>query len=266
MLDIVKISKTFSPGTPNAHKALNELSLHLDKGDFVTVIGTNGAGKSTLFNAICGNFMLDAGSILLNEQDITFLNEHKRALHIGRVFQDPMRGTAPNLTVLENLAIAYARTHRNPLQKAIQKNDVAFFKQEVSMLNMGLEDRMDTKVGLLSGGQRQAVSLLMSTIATPKLLLLDEHTAALDPAAAEKVLEITQKIVKEKSLTTMMVTHNIEQSLKIGKRTIMMNKGAIIMDISGQERKEMDIEKLLQKYKSQDFNPLNNDRMLFDSI
>lgn len=266
MLSIENATKTFSAGTPNQHVALNDFSLRLEDGEFVTVIGTNGAGKSTLFNAICGSFLLDSGSIELDGQNLTFMPEHRRALKIGRVFQDPMKGTAPDMTVKENLAIAYARTHRRALQKALRKQDEELFRGQLQGFGMGLENRMNTKVGLLSGGQRQAVSLLMCTIAGPQLLLLDEHTAALDPAAAEKVLEITRRVVKEKHLTTLMITHNIRQALDTGTRTIMMNGGRVEMDIDGEERAALTVPALLEMYAGRGASPLNNDRVLFGTL
>lgn len=263
MLSIQHASKTFQPGTPNQHTALNDLSLQLQTGEFVTIIGTNGAGKSTLFNAICGSFFLDKGRIMLDEDDITFMAEHKRALKVGRVFQDPMKGTAPDMTVKENLAVAYARTHRRALQKALRKQDLEVFRTELATFGMGLEDRMGTKVGLLSGGQRQAVSLLMCTIASPKLLLLDEHTAALDPAAAEKVMAITRQVVREKNLTTLMITHNINQALHTGSRTIMMSGGEIVLDIDEGERSGLTVPALLEMYAGRGASPLDTDRVLF---
>lgn len=263
MLQIENATKIFQPGTPNSHTALDGFSLSLQSGEFVTIIGTNGAGKSTLFNAICGNFTLDKGSIVLDGQDYTFMAEHRRALKIGRVFQDPMQGTAPGLTVLENLAIAYARSYRHALQKALRKQDVELFRERLASFNMDLEQKLHTKIGLLSGGQRQAVSMLMSTIASPKLLLLDEHTAALDPAAAEKVNEITQKLVAQQKLTTLMITHNIRQALTTGSRTIMMSGGRVILDISAQEREGMTTQKLLEMYAGRGASPLNTDRVLF---
>ena len=214
MLEIKNLSKTFLKGTPNEHKALDGISLSLDKGEFVTVIGSNGAGKSTLFNAIAGEFLCDDG------KNITYQKEHIRAKDIGRLFQDPMRGTAPDLTIEENLALVYSKATRPIFSPALKKRDVEFFREKLLKLNMGLEDRLKTKMGQLSGGQRQAVTLMMSTLVTPKLLLLDEHTAALDPLTAEKVLDITQRIVAENSITTMMITHNIKSALKLTKETI----------------------------------------------
>lgn len=263
MLKIEHADKTFLAGTPNEHHALCDVSLSIGPGEFVTLIGTNGAGKSTLMNAVSGNFWLDKGTITLDGEDITYKKEHKRASQIGRLFQDPMKGTAPDMTVEENLAIAYARSKRGAFQLALKKADSAFFRQALAGFGLGLEDRMKTKVGLLSGGQRQAVTLLMSTIAQPKLLLLDEHTAALDPSAAEKVLQITNEIVKKQNLTTLMITHNISQALKMGDRTVMMNAGRIILDLSGEERRNMTVPELLELYAQKNNKELDNDRMLF---
>ena len=248
MLKIEGASKTFAKGTTNAHTALKNLSLHLKEGDYVTVLGSNGAGKSTLFNAVCGNFILDEGSITLDGKDITFVSEHKRARKIGRLFQDPMKGTAPNLTIEENLALSYSRGHHKYFGAAVGKKERQLFREKLASFNMGLEDRMQTKMGLLSGGQRQVVTLLMSTIVVPKLLLLDEHTAALDPATADKVMDITNRIVKENNLTTLMITHNMSSAMKTGNRTIMLDSGEIILDISSGERQKMSVEDLLKMY------------------
>ncbi len=264
MLKITDAVKIFSPGTPNEHKALNNLSLELKDGDFITIVGSNGAGKSTMFNAICGNFLLDSGSITVDGKDITFMKEHKRAGFIGRVFQDPMKGTAPNMTIEENLALAYSRSRSGPLGIAVRNKDRELFKAALSEFKMGLEDRMKTKVGLLSGGQRQVVTLLMCTLVTPKLLLLDEHTAALDPATAEKVMEITNDIVHRNSITTMMITHNINSALKTGNRTIMMDSGEIILDVSGDERDKMTLDDLLKMYSMKKKEEFSNDRMLLN--
>jgi len=262
MLDIVNISKTFEKGTVNEKLALNGLSLHLDEGDFVTVIGSNGAGKSTLFNAISGSFITDSGKIFIDGKDVTFVKETVRAHQIGRIFQDPMKGTAPNLTIEQNLAIAYAASKKG-LRPAITGKDRDVFRATLAELDMGLENRLKTKVGLLSGGQRQAVTLLMAVIVTPKILLLDEHTAALDPLTAEKVLEVTKKVVSEKRITTLMITHNIASSLELGNRTIMMDAGRIVMDFSAEERKGMTVDSMLQKYREIKGSDLDNDRMLF---
>ncbi len=264
MLKITNAVKTFSAGTPNEHKALDGLSIHLEKGEFVTIVGSNGAGKSTLFNAICGNFLLDSGKIELEGKDISFMKEHKRAAFIGRVFQDPMKGTAPNMTIEENLALAFSRSRSGPLGIAVRKSDRDFFAEALSEFGMGLEDRMKTKVGLLSGGQRQVVTLLMCTLVTPKLLLLDEHTAALDPATAEKVMEITNNIVNRNKITTMMITHNMNSALKTGTRTIMMDSGEIILDTSGEERDKMTLDDLLKMYSLKKNKEFANDRMLLN--
>ena len=262
MLTINNVVKIFSQGTPNEHKALSGLNLHLERGEFVTVVGSNGAGKSTMFNAICGNFLLNSGSIFVDGQNITYMKEHKRAGFIGRVFQDPMKGTAPNLTIEENLALAYSRQKTGPFGAAVNKKNRDMFKEALSEFNMGLEDRMQTKVGLLSGGQRQVVTLLMCTLVTPKLLLLDEHTAALDPATAEKVMEITERIVDRNNLTTLMITHNLNSALRTGTRTIMMDSGNIILDVSGEERAKMTLDDLLNMYSLKKKEAFDNDRML----
>ncbi len=259
MLHISHIYKTFNPGTVNEKKALLDLSLHLEPGDFATIIGSNGAGKSTLFNAISGSFFTDAGTIELAGEDITFQPEFKRARNIGRLFQDPMRGSAPGMTIEENLALAAGS---GGWFSHMTKKDRQRFRDRLALLGMGLEDRMKQPVGLLSGGQRQALTLMMATVNPPKLLLLDEHTAALDPAAAEKVLGITQKIVAEEKLTCLMVTHNMESALALGNRTLMMNGGRILFDVSGEERKGLTVEDLLQRFKTESGKGLDNDRML----
>lgn len=262
MLEIKNLSKTFLKGTPNEHKALDGISLSLDKGEFVTVIGSNGAGKSTLFNAIAGEFLCDGGKIVLDGKNITYQKEYIRAKDIGRLFQDPMRGTAPDLTIEENLALVYSKATRPIFSPALKKRDVEFFREKLLKLNMGLEDRLKTKMGQLSGGQRQAVTLMMSTLVTPKLLLLDEHTAALDPLTAEKVLDITQRIVAENSITTMMITHNIKSALKLGTRTIMLECGKSVLDLKGDERNNMTVQDLLGLYRQKSGKELDNDRML----
>lgn len=262
MLEIKNLSKTFLKGTPNEHKALDGISLSLDKGEFVTVIGSNGAGKSTLFNAIAGEFLCDGGKIVLDGKNITYQKEYIRAKDIGRLFQDPMRGTAPDLTIEENLALVYSKATRPIFSPALKKRDIEFFREKLLKLNMGLEDRLKTKMGQLSGGQRQAVTLMMSTLVTPKLLLLDEHTAALDPLTAEKVLDITQRIVAENSITTMMITHNIKSALKLGTRTIMLEGGKTVLDLKGDERNNMTVQDLLGLYRQKSGKELDNDRML----
>ena len=261
MLELQGIRKTFYPGTPNEKKALNGVDLHLNAGDFVTIVGSNGAGKSTLFNAISGAFSVDEGTIRLDSKNITNMKEYKRAYDIGRLFQDTMKGTAPNMTIEENLALAYSRKAGKSFF-AVNKQDREYFTELLKQLDLGLESRMKAKVGQLSGGQRQAVSLLMSTISQPKLLLLDEHTAALDPATAQKVLDITTRIVSEGRITTMMITHDMQAALTLGNRTIMMDDGKIIFDISGEERAKMTVEDLLECYHENRRKKLTNDRML----
>lgn len=262
MLEITNVSKTFAKDTVNEHKALSNVNLTLKNGEFVTIVGSNGAGKSTLFNMICGTYLQDTGKIVLDGADISFMPEHKRARLIGRVFQDPMKGTAPNMTIEENLALAYSRAGSGFFAQAVGKKKREFFRERVAEFGMGLEDRMKTKIGLLSGGQRQVVTLLMCTIVTPKLLLLDEHTAALDPVTADKVLDITNKIVKENNLTTMMITHNMSQALTTGTRTIMMDSGEIIIDLDSDTRRKMGVKELLQLYKEKENKDFDNDRIL----
>ena len=261
MLKVSHISKTFNPGTVNAKTALRDLSLEAAEGDFITVIGANGAGKSTLFNAICGSFFTDSGSISLAGEDITLQPEYVRAKQIGRLFQDPMRGSAPGMTIEENLALAAG--HGGWLSH-VSRADKAAFRERLAQLGMGLEDRMQHPVGLLSGGQRQALTLMMATINVPKLLLLDEHTAALDPATAEKVLEITKQVTTENRLTCLMVTHNIQSALELGNRTIMMNDGQIVLELSGAEREGMTIADIMQLFRERAGKTLDNDRMLLD--
>lgn len=248
MLVIEGAQKTFFRETPNERVALNDLSLVLGDGEFLTLIGSNGAGKSTLFNAITGGFLLDRGSITLGGEDITWLPPHKRAFMIGYLFQNPTKGTAPNMTIEENLALAYSRRKTWPLRRGVSGGDHSFFREHLARFGMGLEDRVKDKVGLLSGGQRQALALLMSTIAKPRLLLLDEHTAALDPAAAQKIMSITDGIVKEQRLAAMMITHNTQQALDFGTRTIMLEEGKIVLDISGEERANMTVPRLMEHY------------------
>ncbi len=259
MLDISHISKTFNPGTVNEKRAITDLSLHLDPGDFVTIIGSNGAGKSTLFNAIAGSFFSDSGSITLDGKDITFQPEFQRAKVIGRLFQDPMRGSAPGMTIEENLALAAGS---GGWFSHISQGDKKRFRDRLALLDMGLEDRMKQPVGLLSGGQRQALTLLMATMVVPKLLLLDEHTAALDPGTAEKVLKLTRDIVEEHHITTMMVTHNMQNALDMGNRTLMMNSGSIVLDIKGEERSGLTVNDLLERFKAGAGKNLDNDRIL----
>ena len=262
MLDITAISTTFHPGTPNARQALRQLSLHLEDGEFATIVGSNGAGKSTLFGASAGSFYTDEGRILLDGTDLTFQPEHRRSRVIGRLFQDPMRGTAPHMTIEENLALAYLRaSHGSPFRRITAK-DRERFRSQLAQLDMGLEDRMHQPVGLLSGGQRQALTLLMATMVPPKLLLLDEHTAALDPATADKVLELTRRIVAEHRITCLMVTHNMAQALSLGSRTLMMAEGSIVLDVSGAEREGLTVNDLLERFRSGAGHALDNDRIL----
>lgn len=252
MLKLQQLRKVFGKDTPHAHIALNDLSLTVPAGDFVTIIGSNGAGKSTLFNAIAGNFYVDRGRIYLDDRDITYLPEHKRAAFIGRIFQDPLLGSAPNLTIEENLAISYTSSTLSPFAKAVSSTNQALFQERLAEFAMGLEDRLKTKVGLLSGGQRQALTLLMSTLLVPDLLLLDEHTAALDPASAARVMDMTNQIVERDKLTTLMITHNLESALKTGNRTIMMDRGKIILDISEPERSSLNLNDVLELYRNAD--------------
>lgn len=248
MLTIKSLYKVFNKNSLDEHVALNNLNLHVSEGEFVTIIGGNGAGKSTLFNAISGSMLCDSGEIILSNEDITYMPEHKRASLIGRIFQDPMKGTAPNLTVLENLIIAYMRSTKKNIMGVPSKRDRDYIREHLASLNLGLENRMNTKIGLLSGGQRQAVTLVMATLVKPKLLLLDEHTAALDPSSAKSVSELTKKIVAENNITTLMITHNITSSLEMGTRTIMMDSGSIVMDLKDEERKKATVQMLLAKF------------------
>ena len=259
MLRIEHISKTFNPGTINEKTALRDLSLHLAAGDFVTIIGSNGAGKSTLFNAICGSFFTDSGSIYLDGKNVTFQPEYQRSRQMGRLFQDPMRGSAPHMTIEENLALA---APSGGWLGHMTRADRAAFRDRLAQRGMGLEDRMKQPVGLLSGGQRQALTLLMATFKPPKLLLLDEHTAALDPATAEKVLEITRQTVAEHHITTLMVTHNMHQALELGNRTLMMDSGRIVLDVAGEERSKMTVDDLLAQFKDGAGKALDTDRIL----
>ena len=262
MLELINVCKTFNPGTVNAKTALNDLNLTLNDGDFVTVIGGNGAGKSTMLNAIAGSFQIDSGKIVIDGTDVTGLPEHKRAALLGRVFQDPMMGTAPTMQIEENLALAARRGQHRGLKWGITKAERAEYQKRLHALNLGLEERMTAKVGLLSGGQRQALTLLMATLKKPKLLLLDEHTAALDPGTAEKVLELTKRIVAEGNITCLMVTHNMQQALELGTRTLMMADGRIVLDVSGADRAGMTVEDLIHRFKAGTGKTLSNDRML----
>ena len=248
MLELKELYKTFNPGTINAKTALNGLSLTLNDGDFVTVIGGNGAGKSTMLNATAGTFFVDSGKVIIDGADVTNLPEHKRAAFIGRVFQDPMMGTAANMQIEENLALAARRGKKRTLRWGVTKAEREEYHEKLKSFGLGLEDRMTAKVGLLSGGQRQALTLLMASLQKPKLLLLDEHTAALDPATAAKVLELSDRIVRENQLTAMMITHNMKDAIVHGNRLIMMNEGHIILDIEGEEKKKLTKQDLLEKF------------------
>ena len=262
MLEIQNIHKTFNPGTINEKVALNGVNLNLNPGDFVTIIGGNGAGKSTTLNAIAGVWSVDEGKIIIDGVDITKLSEHKRALYLGRVFQDPMTGTAATMSIEENMAIAARRGERRGLGWGITKKERERYKEALKELDLGLEDRLSSKVGLLSGGQRQAITLLMASLKKPKLLLLDEHTAALDPKTAAKVLAISDKIIQEHQLTAMMVTHNMKDAIAHGNRLIMMHEGKIIYDVSGEEKKNLKVADLLAKFEEVSGGEFANDRMM----
>ena len=267
MLELNNLHKTFNPGTVNEKVALNGVSLQMEAGDFATIVGSNGAGKSTLFNAITGGFIADEGSIVLGGQDITFAPEYERSKVIGHLFQDPLKGTAPNMTIEENLALAYLRAGTAPhaIFSRISRKDKELFREKLALLNMGLEDRMKQPVGLLSGGQRQALTLLMATMNKPKLLLLDEHTAALDPKTALKVLTLSARIVEENHLTTMMITHNMKDAIKYGNRLIMMHEGHIIYDVAGEEKQKLHVSDLLAKFQIASGGEFANDRMILSN-
>mgnify|MGYP003753909675 CR=1 FL=1 len=262
MLSVNNIYKVFNPGTVNEKLALEGVNLTLEEGDFVTLIGGNGAGKSTLLNVIAGVYPVDQGTIIIDGIDVTKLPEHKRASFLGRVFQDPMMGTASNMGIEENLALAYRRGLKRTLRWGIKNKERELYKELLKTLDLGLEDRLTTKVGLLSGGQRQALTLLMATLKKPKLLLLDEHTAALDPKTAQKVLEQTDKLIAENNLTTLMITHNMKDAIKHGNRLIMMHDGKIILDIKGEEKKNLTVEDLLQRFGKASGEEFANDRAL----
>ena len=262
MLELKNISKTFFPGTVHEKTALDNLSLTLHEGDFVTVIGGNGAGKSTMLNAIAGTFSVDSGSILIDGKDVTRLPEFKRAALLGRVFQDPMMGTAPTMQIQENLALAARRGKHRGLKWGITPQEEQEYYQKLKDLDLSLEDRMKAKVGLLSGGQRQALTLLMAALQKPKLLLLDEHTAALDPRTAAKVLELSDKIVEENHLTTMMITHNMKDAIAHGNRLIMMDAGHVVLDISGEEKKKLTVSDLLTLFSKASGTEANDDKLL----
>ncbi len=262
MLDIVNVEKTFNPGTVNEKKALRGIDLHLDEGDFVTVIGGNGAGKSTMLNMVAGVYPVDCGKILIDGVDVTRLPEHKRAKYLGRVFQDPMTGTAADMQIEENLALAARRGQTRTLRSGITAKERKEYKELLKILDLGLEDRLTAKVGLLSGGQRQALTLLMATLKKPKLLLLDEHTAALDPKTAKKVLDITEEIVTKDNLMTIMITHNMADAIRVGNRLIMMHEGRIVVDVKGEEKKKLTIEQLLQMFEASSGSQMTSDKVM----
>ena len=262
MLELRDLHKTFNPGTVNEKVALNGVSLTMEAGDFATIVGSNGAGKSTLFNAITGGFIADEGSILLGGQDITFAPEHQRSKVIGHLFQDPLKGTAPNMTIEENLALAARRGQPRGLKWGITALERADYRELLKTLDLGLEDRLTAKVGLLSGGQRQALTLLMATLRKPKLLLLDEHTAALDPKTAAKVMELTERMVTEEKLSTLMITHNMRDAIRYGNRLIMLHAGRIILDISGQEKKDLTVPELLEMFARASGDEFSGDRAI----
>ncbi|MBO7663853.1 MAG: ABC transporter ATP-binding protein [Clostridia bacterium] len=262
MLILRNVQKTFNPGTTMQKTALSGITLTLHKGDFVTVIGGNGAGKSTMLNAIAGTFPVDSGDISLNGREITHLPEHRRAIFLGRVFQDPMTGTAASMNIEENLALAIRRGQKRGLRWGISSRERALYREKLASLELGLENRMGSRVGLLSGGQRQALTLLMATLKKPELLLLDEHTAALDPKTAEKVLRLTNQLIQENGLTALMVTHNMKDALALGNRTIMMHEGNTILDLDAEQKRHMTVEDLLAQFEKVSGRELSNDRML----
>ena len=261
-LEIINVEKTFNPGTVTENYVLKGVNLTVNEGDYITVIGGNGAGKSTMLNAVAGVFATDSGEILIKGKNVTGLPEHKRAVHLGRVFQDPMVGTAPALTIAENLALALHRGEKRGLGKALTSKEREYFRNQLKQLDLDLEDRLDDTIGLLSGGQRQAITLLMATIKKPDLLLLDEHTAALDPKTARKVLDITDSIVKEYNLTTIMITHNMRDAINHGNRLIMMNNGRVVYDVSGEEKQKLTVEALLEKFSNSYRQSAFTDRMV----
>ena len=265
MLKLQQVSKTFNPGTINEKKALKNVDLHLEPGDFATVIGGNGAGKSTMLNAVAGVWPVDSGAILIDGVNVTGMQEHQRAQFIGRVFQDPMTGTAPNMQIIENLALAARRGKKRGLSWGVTKAEKEEFAERLKILGLGLEDRLTAKVGLLSGGQRQALTLLMASMEHPKLLLLDEHTAALDPATAAKVLELSDQIISEEKLTALMITHNMKDAIAHGNRLIMMNEGEIILDVRGEEKAHLTIKDLMDKFAELAGTTLDSDEILLSA-
>lgn len=262
MLNITNVQKTFNAGTINEKKALNGINLHLNEGDFVTVIGGNGAGKSTMLNMVAGVYPVDCGSIVIDGVDVTHLPEYKRAKYLGRVFQDPMTGTAADMQIEENLALAARRGKKRTLRVGITSKERTEYQELLKVLDLGLENRMTSKVGLLSGGQRQALTLLMATLQKPKLLLLDEHTAALDPKTAKKVLDITEEVVAKNNLTTIMITHNMADAIRVGNRLIMMHEGQVVVDVRGEEKKNLTIAQLLQLFEASSGNEFTSDKVM----
>lgn len=262
MLKLINICKTFNVGTPDEKVAIKNLNLEVNDGDFITIIGSNGAGKSTLFNLISGTFLTDNGTIELDGKDITFEKEHLRSKKIGRLFQDPMLGTCPDLTIEENMGLAYLQSQGRSLFSHLNNKDKEYIKDRIKLLDMGLENRMTSPIGLLSGGQRQALTLLMATLSKPQILLLDEHTAALDPATADKVIELTKKTVEKDNITTLMITHNMHQALSLGNRTLMMKDGNIVFDTKGEDRSKLTVDDLLLKFKENTGEDLDNDRIV----
>ncbi|MEW9501530.1 ABC transporter ATP-binding protein [Jeotgalibacillus marinus] len=262
MLHLNKIHKVFNEGTPDEKIALDQLNLTLDKGDFVTIIGSNGAGKSTLMNMISGVLLPDIGTVTIEDKNVTLMTEYKRSKMIGRVFQDPMAGTAPSMTIEENLAMAYSRNKSRTFKRGVTKKRKEYFKEVLSTLHLGLEDRLNAKVGLLSGGERQALSLLMATFTEPSILLLDEHTAALDPSRAELITKLTKEIVNEYGLTTLMVTHNMQQAIDLGNRLIMMDKGQIILEVDEEKKKDLTVKQLLVEFQQIRGKQMTSDRAL----
>ena len=263
MIQIKNLYKTFNKGTINENELFKDLTLQINKGDFITVIGSNGAGKSTLLNLISGNLKADAGSIILEDKDITRLPEFKRTRFIGRVFQNPSLGTSPSMTIMENLSMAFNKGKGYTLTPGVSKKNVPAFQELLSRLHLGLEEKLNTRVGMLSGGQRQSLTLLMATMSDPTMLLLDEHTAALDPKTSELIVELTEEVIRERQITTLMVTHNLHHAIRMGNRLIMMHRGEIVLDISGEEKKELTIEKLLEYFDKLHFKDDLSDRMLF---
>lgn len=265
MLKLEHVKKTFNKGSANEVVLYTDLNVEIEAGEFVTIIGSNGSGKSTFFNVVSGNILQDSGKVLFKGEDISRLPEHKRSSFIGRVFQDPQKGTAPSLTILQNMAMAYNKGKSFGLSKGVDKSNVPFFKEELTKMQLGLEDKMDVLVGALSGGQRQALSLLMATLITPDLLLLDEHTAALDPKTSDLIIRLTQSLIEEKKMTSIMITHNLKHAITYGNRLLMFHKGQVIMDIKGEEKRQLTVEKLIEKFNSLNMMDALSDELAFSS-